>query len=190
MIKKMIERAVKTQTQQIIIDSRFRSSGTETDYIIDLKGVQDNVGGNAYSNVFYSNFNDVVGIKVLGVFIKATDTITALPADATAVDFICPQIPPMAQQLSGQYGYVWARVPLIRNYTAAAVSPSAILADQWWEAPPSKTQYFPPQRLTELSITLRPNTTAAPLPVYGDPTNNSNYLIVELTTLDRSQKYD
>ena len=180
----MKERQVQTRTQQIIIDSRAKTSGTgDNDYVIDLKGKQS-ASSNAYSNVFFNNFDSVVGIKVLGVFIKATNDITVAVTDATAIDFVCPQIPQIAQQLSAEHGYVWCRVPLIRNYTGSGVDPST-LQDQWWEAPPSKTQYFPPTSLTQLDISLWTN--EATSVKYGTGSEHPNYLIVELTYLDRPQ---
>ena len=174
----MKERKVATRTQQIIIDSRYRKSGFENEYVIDLKGL--NTNGTTYSNVFFSSFDQVVGIKVLGVFIK--DTVTDVATEFTAVDFVCPQIPQIAQQLGAAKGYVWCRVPLCNRYQASA---SNNIQDQWWEAPHSKTQFFPPRQLSELSISLWTNEKTPVL--YGGDEDNShpNYLIVELTSLDR-----
>ena len=189
----MIERKVATRTVQIVLDSRYKKSGTDGDYVINLRGVggQPNTATqNTYSNVFFSNFDQVVGIKVLGVFLKeaAPDNPETLPpVAATAVDIVCPQIPKKAQQLQAQHGYVWSRVPLIRNYNYrqdVSTEPGAtsILVDQWWESPPSNVQLFPPQEITELSITLWTN---EPTPVIYE--NHPNYLLVEMTVLDRPQ---
>jgi hypothetical protein len=190
----MIERKVATRTVQIVLDSRYKKSGTDGDYVINLRGVggQPNTATqNTYSNVFFSNFEQVVGIKVLGVFLKDTAAATTLPVPAsppaTAIDIVCPQIPKKAQQLQAQHGYVWSRVPLIRNYNYMvnlSVDPGAtsVLIDQWWESPPSNVQLFPPQEITELSISLWTN---EPTPVIYE--NHPNYLLVEMTVLDRPQ---
>jgi len=172
----MKERQVATKTEQIIIDSRYRTKGANNDYTISLKGT-GSTSSNTYSNVFFSSFDQVVGIRVLGVFIKGT--LDGTGSEVTAVDFVCPQIPKKAQQLSAAHGYVWCRVPLIRNYTGVD---NSALRDQWWEAPPSKTQFFPPQQLTELSISLYSN-----LLTITDYTDTPNYLIVEITSLERHQ---
>lgn len=184
----MIERKVTTKTIQVILDSRYKKSGTDADYVINLHGV----GGqpststqNTYSNVFFSNFDQVVGVKVLGVFIKNTAAEPST-SEATAVDIVCPQIPKMAQQLQAQHGYVWCRVPLIRRYNYIENIPAnpgatSILVDQWWEAPPSNAQLFHPRKLSELSISLWTNE-ATPV-LYEQP----NYLLVEMTLLDRPQ---
>ena len=180
----MKERKVATRTQQIIIDSRYKKSGSDNDYVINLRGVGGQSGTatqNLYSNVFFSSFDQVVGIKVLGVFIKDTQTVASAVTGATAIDFVCPQIPQMAQQLQAQHGYVWCRVPLTRNYIIGATDP--ILQDQWWEAPSSKTQFFSPRQLSELNISLWTNE-ATPAS-YGNGTEHPNYLIVEITSLDR-----
>lgn len=188
----MIERKVATKTVQIVLDSRYKKSGTDGDYVINLRGVggQPNTATqNTYSNVFFSNFDQVVGIKVLGVFLKNTAAATSdplLPDAATAVDIVCPQIPKKAQQLQAQHGYVWSRVPLIRNYNYIVNTPdpgaTSIFEDQWWESPPSNVQLFPPQEITELAITLWTN---EPTPVIYE--NHPNYLLVEMTVLDRPQ---
>ena len=176
----MKERKVATRTQQIIIDSRYKNKGTHNDYSIDLKGV--NTNGNTYSNVFFSTFDQVVGIKVLGVFIKGTQDDTMAVADPSAIDFVCPQIPKIAQQLGAAHGYVWCRVPLILNYTGAA---NTNHRDQWWETPSSKTQYFAPIQLTELSISLYNNLQPSTLYDSGNADAHPNYLIVEITSLER-----
>ena len=172
----MIERRVPTKTQQVIIDSRYKTSGSSNAYVIDLKGSHGS--GNTYSNVFFSNFDSVVGIKVIGVFIKNTSNVVA--HSTTGIDFVCPQIPKIAQQLSAPHGYVWCRVPLVRNYDPAAAT---VLEDQWWEAPHSKTQYFPPTQLSRLEIFMWTNND--PPSLYYNNVENDNYLIVEFTFLDR-----
>ena len=179
----MKERQVSTRTQQIILDSRFKTSGNNNEYVIDLKGKQSSTT-NAYSNVFFNSFDSVVGIKILGVYIRNTKVVGT--AAITAVDVVCPQIPQIAQQLSGPKGYVWCRVPLIRNYAADTLSDN-LLNDQWWEAPTSKTQYFPPTSLTQLDISLWTNNNPPVLwtNVGAGAPDNENYIIAELTYLDR-----
>jgi hypothetical protein len=177
----MIERRVPTKTQQIIIDSRFRTSGDSNAYVIDLKGIHGS--GNTYSNVYLSSFDQVVGIKVLEVYIENTQAIAiSSTTRPTAVDFVCPQIPKPAQQLWGPQGYVWCRVPLMRHYTAT--DPNN-LVNQWWQAPHSKTQYFPPTQISRLEITLYPNSPFLTTPFVGALGDPNNYLIVEITSLDR-----
>ena len=172
----MKERQVATKTEQIIIDSRYRTSGDHNDYTISLKGI-GSMTSNTYSKVFFSNFDQVVGIRVIGVFIQNTRVDNS--SLITGVDFVCPQIPKKAQQLSAAHGYVWCRVPITRRY---AWLDGTNLRDQWWEAPYAKTQLFPPQQLTELSISLWGN---LPTPeLYSD---KDNYLIVEITSLERHQ---
>lgn len=177
----MKERKVATKTEQIIIDSRYKNSGTHNDYVIDLKGM--NTNGNTYSNVFFSNFDQVVGIKVLGVFIKGTEDDSPSPTEATAIDFICPQIPKAAQSLSAAHGYVWCRVPLVRNYASSGNN----LQDQWWEGLGGKTRYFAPTQLTELSISLYDNLQPSGLYDSSNADAHPNYLIVEITSLEREQ---
>ena len=183
----MKERKVATKTQQIIIDSRYKTSGVENDYVIDLKGLQQPTG-NTYSNVFFSSFTHVVGIRVLGVMIKDTIDVTPNVTDPTAIDFVCPQIPKTAQQLSATHGYVWCRVPLVRNYKGAN---NNNLQDQWWPAPKANTQFFAPQQLSELHISLYTNITTGTGPggseLYGGAGSDAhpNFLIVEITSLDR-----
>jgi hypothetical protein len=178
----MKERKVATRTEQIIIDSRYKNSGTHNNYVIDFKGM--NTDGNTYSNVFFSNFDQVVGIKVVGAFIKGTVDGTAAVTDSTAVDFVCPQIPRPAQQLGAAHGYVWCRVPLIRNYGGAD---NNNLQDQWWEAPRTTTRFFQPTQLTELSISLYNNLQPSTLYDSSQPDGHPNYLILEVTSLDREQ---
>ena len=178
----MIERRVPTKTQQIIIDSRYRTEGDPEKYVIDLKGIHGS--GNTYSNVFFSNFDQVVGIKVLEVYIENTIRRGefSLITRPTAVDFVCPQIPKPAQQLWGPQGYVWCRVPLMRNYNSD--DPSSLI-NQWWQAPHSKTQYFPPTQLSRLDISLYGNIHHIPELFRTEGGEPNNYLIVEITSLDR-----
>ena len=176
----MKERKVATKTEQIIIDSRYKNSGTHNNYVIDLKGM--NTDGNTYSNVFFSSFDQVVGINVLGVYIKGTSDNSISVDDPSAVDFVCPQIPKVAQQLGAAHGYVWCRVPLLRNYTGAD---NNNLKDQWWDAPKSKTQYFAPMQLTELSISLYNNLQPSGLYDSGNADAHPNYIVVEITSLKR-----
>ena len=180
----MIERHVPTKTQQIIIDSRFRTEGDPNNYVIDLKGLHGT--GNTYSNVYLSEFDQIVGIKVLEVYIENTLRV-GYPSTVlmpTAVDFVCPQIPNPAQQLWGPQGYVWCRVPLKRNYIS---DEPTCLINQWWQAPCSKTQYFPPTQLSRLEISLFDNIPNVPrlFRPDGGPSEPNNYLIVEITSLDR-----
>ena len=178
----MIERRVPTKTQQIIIDSRFRTDGDPNNYVIDLKGLHGT--GNTYSNVYLSEFDQVVGIKVLEVYIENTITLGPISSTRpTAIDFVCPQIPKPAQQLWGPQGYVWCRVPLKRHYFGDDLNN---LINQWWQAPQSKTQYFPPVQLSRLEISLHtngPNVSHLYSTMSGSDPNN--YLIVEITSLDR-----
>ena len=111
----MKERKSATITQQIILDSRYKTSGTDGEYMIDLTGL--NTNGTTYSNVFFSNFEDVIAMKVLGVFIKNIDAQRVVADGGIYVDILCPQIPHKGQQLQAHHGYVWCRVPLERTYT-------------------------------------------------------------------------
>ena len=174
-----------TRTEQIIIDSQHKLSGTNNDYIIDLKGI--NTNGNTYSSAFLNRFDYVVGIRVLGATIKESLETTTNVENITAVDFVCPQIPLSAQQLSGPLGYVWFRLPLVLNYRG---SNSRNLYSDYFDFPESKTYYFEPTKLDRLSISLYQNSKP---PVLYDTTNDSthrNFFIVEITYLDRDKKDD
>lgn len=186
----MKERKSATITQQIILDSRYKTSGTDGEYMLDLTGL--NTNGTTYSNVFFSNFEDVIAMKVLGVFIKETSAAEVVADGGIYVDVLCPQIPHKGQQLQAHHGYVWCRVPLERNYNyidprSGRPSPTSmsVLTDQWWQTTDTRTRYFPPHTFKQLDISLKRFTTTAPpeLQSFDKP----NYLIVEVTRLNRTE---
>ena len=187
----MKERKSATITQQIILDSRYKTSGTDGEYMIDLTGL--NTNGTTYSNVFFSNFKDVIAMKVLGVFIKDTLEARVVPDGGIYVDILCPQIPYKGQQLQAHHGYVWCRVPLERNYNyidpragrPATDSSMSVLTDQWWQTTDTRTRYFPPHTFKQLDISLKRFTNVSPSAL--ETLVTPNYLIVEVTRLNRTE---
>ena len=162
------------KTQYLIIDSDF-VDGTNNSFSVTF-GLK--------SNTFIQEMKDVVGIKLLDVYItQIGDTGTGGTGNAAKyVDIICPDIPMAGQILCERSGQVFARVPLERDADGGT---GYVVHDKEWKSYTHETRYFNPISIKTLHFKMfEYQGDGDYVPLQPDA---EFYMVLEITTMDYTQ---